>query len=59
MPQTIDCTPSWVFAAKVYIAVLENKKASAEAKKTAKLDLMNMAKVADKYNESIKTNNKS
>ena len=50
----IDLAPNWKCAARVYMAVLQNPDASFNAVKAAEADLMNMAALADKYNESQK-----
>ena len=46
--KTIDITPTWEHAVKIYIAVLENDKASAESKHNARAELTYLAKVVDR-----------
>ncbi len=48
MIKTIDITPTWESAVKIYIAVLENDKASAEAKHNARAELTYLAKTMDR-----------
>jgi hypothetical protein len=47
MDKTIDMTPSWVSAVRIYIAVLENKNASYEGKQAAREDLLSLASYVD------------
>ena len=44
---TIDLTPSWETAARIYIACLENPNASPRAKQGARKDLIRMAQNMD------------
>ena len=46
--ETIDITPTWESAVKIYIAVLENDKASAESKYNARAELTFLAKTMDR-----------
>ena len=48
MTETIDIAPTWEYAVKIYIAVLENDKASAEAKHNARAELTYLAKTMDR-----------
>ena len=48
--RTIDITPTWEHAVKIYIAVLENDKASAEGKRNARMELIFLAKTVDRLN---------
>tara|TARA_B100000212_G_C26934347_1_gene347435 strand:+ start:42 stop:227 length:186 start_codon:yes stop_codon:yes gene_type:complete len=48
MTKTIDITPTWETAVKMYIAVLENENASAESKHNARAELTYLAKVVDR-----------
>jgi hypothetical protein len=50
---TIDMTPTWQSAVKIYMAVLENDKASFEGKKVAREELLKLAKIVD----SLKSTN--
>lgn len=52
--KTIDCTPTWSAILGIYIAVLQNPDASAEAIKAAHSELSRMAKLADAYVASQK-----
>jgi hypothetical protein len=52
MPEEMKVAgPNWRYAAKIYILVLQNPKATDEAIIMAEEDLMKMAGLADKYNE--------
>lgn len=44
-------TPTWESAVKIYIAVLENDKASAESRKNAREDLIFLGKTIDQLNK--------
>ena len=46
--ETIDITPTWETAVKIYIAVLENENASAESKYNARAELTFLAKTVDR-----------
>ena len=58
--KTIDMTPTWESAVKIYIAVLENENASAEGKQVAREELVFLAKTVDQLskvkNEEAKQN---
>ena len=58
--KTIDMTPTWESAVKIYIAVLENKNASAEGRQVAREELVFLAKTVDQLskvkNEEAKQN---
>ena len=45
--QTIDLTPSWIACVRIYCAVLQNPKASAEAREPAESELMRLANHVD------------
>ena len=49
--KTIDMTPTWESAVKIYIAVLENENASAEGKQVAREELVFLAKTVDQLNK--------
>jgi len=49
--KTIDMTPTWESAVKIYIAVLENKNASAEGRKIAREEIVFLAKTIDQLNK--------
>lgn len=53
-------TPTWESAVKIYIAVLENKNASAEGRRVAREDIIFLAKTVDQLskvkNEEAKQN---
>lgn len=49
--ETIDITPSWESAVKIYISVLENDNASAEGKQIAREDIIFLAKTIDQLNK--------
>ena len=46
--KTVNMTPTWEFAVKVYIAVLENPKAEEEAKQGARDDLLRLGRTMDR-----------
>lgn len=46
--KTIDMTPTWETAVKIYISVLENDNASFEGKRIAREDLTALAQIVDK-----------
>jgi len=45
--ETIDCTPTWEAATRIYIAVLRNPDAGLEAQAAAEEDLLALAKAMD------------
>lgn len=45
--ETIDLTPNWETAVKIYIEVLQNENASAEGKQSAKEELLYLARYVD------------
>lgn len=45
--ETIDMTPTWQFAARIHIAVLQNPDASYEATQGAEEELLRLAKYVD------------
>lgn len=51
MTKTIDMTPTWESAVKIYIAVLENQNASAEGRKIAREELVFLAKTVDQLSK--------
>ena len=50
--KTIDMTPTWESAVKIYIAVLENENASFEGKRNAREDLVSLAKTMDQLSKN-------
>lgn len=54
--KTIDLTPSWEAAVRIYCAVLQNPKADPNAKWNAEQDLLKLAQSMDKV---ISDNKKS
>lgn len=52
MAKTIDCTPTWAGMVNWYMKVLEE--GNEEAKKPAREELRNMARIADQYNVLVK-----
>ena len=54
--RTIDITPTWEYAVKIYIAVLENDNASAESKHNARAELTYLAKMVDRLQAERKEN---
>ena len=55
MMETIDITPTWETAVKIYIAVLENDNASAESKHNARAELTYLAKMVDRLQAERKS----
>lgn len=52
---TIDCTPTWEFAARIYIAVLRNPDASFDALRAAEEEeLIRLARIVDHHAASAK-----
>ena len=49
--KTIDMTPTWESAVKIYMAVLENKNASAEGRKIAREEIVFLAKTVDQLSK--------
>jgi len=45
--ETIDLTPTWKSAVKIYIAVLQNENASYEGKQVAEEELLRLAQIVD------------
>lgn len=43
-------TPTWESAVRIYMAVLENNNASAESRKTAREEIVFLAKTVDRLN---------
>jgi hypothetical protein len=54
MQDTIDMTPTWESAVKIFIAVLENENASFEGKRFAREELVRLAQAVDKQSTIIK-----
>jgi len=54
MQETIDMTPTWESAVKIFMAVLENKNASFEGKRVAREELVRLAQIVDKQNTITK-----
>ena len=52
-------TPTWESAVRIYMAVLENNNASAEGKKTAREEIVFLAKTIDRLNRVKKEEAKS
>lgn len=52
-------TPTWESAVKIYMAVLENKNASAEGIKIAREEITFLAKTIDQLNKAKKEEAKS
>jgi hypothetical protein len=54
MQDTIDMTPTWESAVKIFMAVLENQNASFEGKRVAREELVRLAQMVDKQNTITK-----
>ena len=52
--ETIDLTPTWVVATRIYIAVLKNPNASFEALQDAEEELLELAAYVDRWIEHNK-----
>ena len=48
MDTNVDLTPTWEFAVKIYIEVLENANASDEGKQAAREELLKLAQLVDR-----------
>lgn len=51
--QTIDLTPTWETAVRIYMAVLRNPEASAEAVEGAKQEILRVARIADAFSQAV------
>lgn len=51
MDTNVDVTPTWEFAVKIYIEVLENENASYEGKQAAREELIKLAQLVDRQRE--------
>ena len=49
--KTIDISPSWESAVRIYLQVLENDNASAEGKQIAREDIIFLAKTVDQLSK--------
>ena len=49
----LDLTPSWEFAVQVYMSVLDNPDAPASGRMEAKKEIMRLARMADKMNQTM------
>lgn len=47
METNVELRPTWEFAVKIYIEVLENDKASYEGKQIAREELIKLAQIVD------------
>ena len=50
MSRTIDMTPTWAAAIKIYLYVLENPNAPPEARAAARYEIYRLARAVDKMN---------
>lgn len=51
---TIDLTPTWESACRIYIAVLKNKRGDVYAKLHAEQDIMKLARLYDDHAETMR-----
>lgn len=51
---TVDCTPTWEFATRIYIAVLRNPDASFDALRAAEEELIRLARIVDHHAAAAK-----
>jgi len=58
MEETIDVTPKWSAIVPLMIGVLKNPKADPESRKFVEVELIRLAKIADKANEKVKNDTK-
>jgi hypothetical protein len=54
IPKSIDMTPSWEVAVRIYCAVLRNPNASDKAVADAESELLRVARIADAFQQAIK-----
>lgn len=47
--KTIDATPTWEGVVRIYLAVLDDKKAPASSKESARSEILRAARIADTY----------
>ena len=52
-PRTETMTPSWEAAVQIYMAVLCNPEASAEAVEGAKQEILRVARIADAFSQAV------
>ncbi len=52
--KTVDLTPSWKTAVRIYIACLENPAATPESKEGARADLLRLAEMVDDEHRGTK-----
>ena len=50
MSRTIDMTPTWAAAIKIYLYVLENPNAPPEARASARYEILRLARAFDQMN---------
>jgi len=51
VPDSIDLTPTWETAARIYAAVLEN--GTGEGKSSALAGLLEMGRILDQFNQGV------
>jgi len=52
--ETIDITPKWKCAVQIMLAVLDNPKATKEAKAEMKQEIIRLAEIVDEMNKDSK-----
>jgi len=52
--RVIQNTPTWEWAVKIYCEVLSNENATAQAKKSARADLIDLARMVDRQRQEEK-----
>lgn len=55
--KTIDLTPTWETAVRVYMAVLRNPDADADAVDGAEKEILRVARIADAFTNAIRQTN--
>lgn len=57
--KTIDLTPTWETAARIYCAVLRNPDADADAVDNAEKEILRVARIADAFANAVRQEGKS
>ena len=57
--ETIDLTPTWETAVRIYMAVLRNPGADADAVDNAEKEILRVARIADAFHDAIRHESKS
>jgi hypothetical protein len=57
--KTIDLTPTWETAVRIYMAVLRNPEADSEAIAGAESEILRVARIADAFHNAIRHESKA